>query len=46
VTDLARHPPRRARLVEIRESGNAGPGPVGLLWRTRAPWQTDKKINI
>ncbi len=31
VTDLARHPPRRARWVEIRESKNAGPGPVVRL---------------
>jgi len=40
VTDPARHPPRRARWVGIRESGSAGSGPVGLLWRTRAPSQT------
>ncbi len=46
VTDPAWHPPRRARSVEIRESGSAGPSPVGLLWQTRAPWQTDKRINI
>jgi len=33
-------PPRRARSVEIREFGSAGPGPIGLLWWTRAPSQT------
>jgi hypothetical protein len=38
VTDPARHPPRQARSVEIRESESAGPGPVGL---TQAPSQTD-----
>jgi hypothetical protein len=46
VTDRARHPPRLAQSVEIRESGSAWPGPVGLLSRTQAPWQTDKRINI
>jgi hypothetical protein len=43
VTNPARHPPRRARSVEIRKSGSAGLGPVGLLWRTRAPSQIDKR---
>jgi hypothetical protein len=39
VTELAQHFARRARSVQIRESGSAGPGPVGLLWWTRAPSQ-------
>jgi len=34
-------PPRQARLVQIRESRSVGPSPIGLLWRTRAPSQTD-----
>jgi hypothetical protein len=33
--------PGWARSVEISSSGNAGPGPIGCLWRTRAPSRTD-----
>jgi hypothetical protein len=34
-------PWKHTRTVEIRESGSAGLGPVGLLWWTRAPSRTD-----
>jgi hypothetical protein len=39
-------PSRRAQSMENQESKSAGPGPVGLLWQTQAPWQTNKRINI
>jgi hypothetical protein len=46
VTDPPSHPPPQARSVEIRESGSAGPGLVGLLWRTQAPSQRSEFIYM
>jgi hypothetical protein len=39
-------PWKHTRTVEIRESGSAGLGPVGLLWRTRAPSRTDGRSEF